>query len=181
MTDAELIGGPEHRPIVIAGYSDEWPRRFEAERDRIRDALGSRPKVEHVGSTAVRGLAAKPIIDIQVSVDDVAAEHTYVPLLQSAGYLLRVREHEHRMLRTAELDVHVHVCSTGSGWERRHLLLRDWLRVDADDRRRYEALKRTLAQRSWPTMNHYADAKSELIAAMIQRAEVWARSIGWRP
>lgn len=106
----EFVGGVEQRPIVVVEYDPEWADTFERERERIRVALGSRlVSVQHVGSTAVAGLAAKPIIDVLVTVANVDDEPSYLPALLSAGYLLRVRELGHRMLRTQQLDVHVHV------------------------------------------------------------------------
>jgi GrpB-like predicted nucleotidyltransferase (UPF0157 family) len=181
MGDVELIGGPEKRAIVIEPYSPVWPDIFEDHRRRI-EALGVvARRVDHIGSTAVRGLAAKPIVDIQVSVPDVDDEPSYVEPLVVAGYRLRVREPGHRMLRTPELDVHIHVCTTGSDWEVRHLLLRDWLRHSADDRAAYASLKTRLQRLDWETMNHYADAKTDLIVAMTARAQRWAASTGWTP
>ena len=126
------IGAPEKVDIVIAEYDPAWPHRFEVERTRIIDALGGRAlRIDHVGSTAVPGLAAKPIIDIDLAVADSADEDGYVPDLVAVGYALRVREpdwEEHRMLRTAAHDVHLHVFSPGSNENARHLLLRDRLR-----------------------------------------------------
>jgi GrpB-like predicted nucleotidyltransferase (UPF0157 family) len=90
---------------------------------------------------------------------------------------LRVRQPGHRMLRTAALDVHVHICGEGSEWERRHLLFRDWLRLDAADREAYAALKRELAEREWAGMNAYAQAKSALIVEITVRAEEWAAGL----
>lgn len=180
--DVELIGGPEKRDIVIELYNPAWAGSFEAHRRRISDALGAvARRVDHVGSTAVTGLAAKPIVDIQVSVADVEEEASYLGPLVAAGYRLRVREPGHRMFRTPGLDVHVHLCDAGSDWERRHLLLRDWLRQSADDREAYADLKIRLQRQDWDTMNHYADAKSELIAEMTVRAKRWALSTGWSP
>jgi GrpB-like predicted nucleotidyltransferase (UPF0157 family) len=98
-----------------------------------------------------------------------------------AGYRLRVRQPGHRMVRTPALDVHVHICTAGSEWERRHLLFRDWLRANADDRDAYARLKRRLAEQDWPGMNAYADAKGPLIAEIITSAETWARSTDWTP
>lgn len=169
----ELIGGREKRAIEIVAYDPAWPRSFEAERAKVVRALGPAAlRVDHVGSTAVPGLAAKPIVDIQLSVADPAVE-TYLPALEAAGYLLRVREEGHRMLRTPDLGVHLHVCAGGSEWEQRQLLFRDWLRVDAADRRLYEHTKRLLARRDWADMNDYADAKSEVIEAILARAAQW--------
>lgn len=180
--DVELVGGPEKRRIVIEPYDPARPTVFENHRRRIEEALGDvARRVDHVGSTAVAGLAAKPIIDVQVSVADVDDESSYLDRLVVSGYQLRVCEPGHRMFRTPELDVHVHVCAAGSDWERRHLLLRDWLCHSAEDREAYAALKRQLQTQDWETMNHYADAKSGLIAEMTARAEQWALSTGWSP
>jgi GrpB-like predicted nucleotidyltransferase (UPF0157 family) len=106
----ELIGGVEKREVVLAEYQPRWAERFAQERARIIAALETRAMaIEHIGSTAVPGLPAKPIIDIQVSVRDVDDEDSYLPDLVAAGYRLRVREPGHRMVRTAERDVHVRV------------------------------------------------------------------------
>jgi GrpB-like predicted nucleotidyltransferase (UPF0157 family) len=180
--EVELIGGPEKRAIVIEPYSSTWPDIFQVHRCRIIDALGAVAcRVDHIGSTAVTGLAAKPIIDIQITVVDVEQEPSYLTPLVGAGYLLRVREPGHRMFRTPDLHVHIHVCAAGSEWERRHLLLRDWLRHSADDREAYAELKTELQRQGWETMNHYAEAKTTLISEMTVRAEEWAASTGWSP
>ncbi|OZM76239.1 GrpB family protein [Pseudonocardia sp. MH-G8] len=180
--ETELIGGPEKREIVIVEYDPTWPDRFAAERARIVGALGSSARrVDHIGSTAVPGLAAKPIIDIDLSVRDPDDEPSYLPALERAGYRLRVRQPGHRMVRTAALDVHVHICGEGSEWERRHLLFRDRLRLDPADREAYAALKRALAEREWADMNAYAEAKGALIAEITARAQVWARAVGRQP
>lgn len=169
--DEVLIGGREARQIVIVDPDPAWPERYEHERRRIVGALVDRVlRIDHIGSTSVPGLAAKPIIDIDVSVVDPHDEAAFVPDLERVGYVLRVREPHHRMLRTPELDVHVHICAAGSDWERRHLLFRDWLRTHPDDRQRYEDVKRQLAMRQWADMNDYADAKSDVIADILARA-----------
>lgn len=179
--DVELIGGIEKREIVVVEPDPAWPARFERERERILAALGAGAvRVDHVGSTAVPGLPAKPIVDIDLSVPDVEDEDAYLPALLAAGYELRVREPGHRLVRTPARDVHVHVCTTGSDWERSHLLFRDRLRHDAADRAAYAALKRELAARDWPSMNDYADAKGGLIGEITARAEAWAIATGWR-
>ena len=177
-----LIGGREKRDIEIVEYNPIWPVRFEAERARIERALGERAiHVHHVGSTSVPGLAAKPIIDINVSVVDPDDEFVYLADLGKGGYVLRVREPGHRMLHTPRRDVHVHVCASRSSWEIRHLLFRDWLRVSEDDCRLYESTKRGLVQREWNDINDYADAKSGVIAEIIARAELWAADTRWEP
>lgn len=168
--DRVLIGGRETREISIVDYDPAWPVRFAQERLRIALLGGAAKRIEHIGSTAVPGLAAKPIIDILVTVDDVEDEARYVPALEAAGYVLRVREPEHRMFRTPARDVHVHIWRSGDDEERRHLVFRDRLRTNAIDRDRYERTKRELAQRSWTDMNYYAEAKSAVIAAILERA-----------
>ena len=177
----ELIGGIEKRTIVLVPYDDAWPHAFERERRRIASALGEVAiRIDHIGSTSIPGLVAKPVIDIDVSVADPDDEAGYLPALESAGSRLRVREPGHRMVRTANRDVHVHICRSGSDWERRHLLFRDWLRHDARDRQAYAVLKQSLAQRDWQDMNAYASAKGPLIEQITARAEKWAAQGAWR-
>jgi GrpB-like predicted nucleotidyltransferase (UPF0157 family) len=169
-----MIGPPEHVDIRICDYDPAWPERFRREAVRIDEALGGRQRlIEHIGSTAVPGLPAKPIVDILLVVDDAADEAAYLPALEAAGYVLRVREpdfHEHRMLRTPEKDVHVHVFSPGAPEIERYRLLRDRLRADEADRELYAQTKRHLAAHDWPTMQHYAEAKTEIVEAIIARA-----------
>lgn len=180
--DVELIGGPEHREIQLVPYDPSWPEKFKSEQQKITTALGARAlRVDHIGSTSIRGLIAKPIIDIQLSVDDPDNEGEYLPELEQQGYVLRLRQKGHRMVRTPELDFQVHICKTGSDWERRHLLFRDWLRHDKDDRRAYADLKERLAKQDWETMNHYADAKGKVIRELTKRAEAWAAETDWQP
>jgi GrpB-like predicted nucleotidyltransferase (UPF0157 family) len=118
-------------------------------------------------------LAAKPIIDVLLTVADVDHEAAYVPALESAGFLLRVREPAHRMMRTPARDVHVHVYEPGRPEVRNYLDLRDWLRVDAEDRELYATTKRSLARQQWNDMNDYADAKSDVIDGVLTRARAW--------
>ncbi len=180
--DAVLVGGRERRAVEIAEPDPTWPAAFERHRAVLARALGARARrIDHVGSTAVPGLAAKPIVDIQVTVEDPDDEPAFGPALEDAGYALRVREPRHRMFRTPARDVHVHVWAAGSDDERRHLLLRDWLRIDRADRTRYEDTKRRLARRRWRDVNYYAEAKTPVITEIMARAESWAGREGWRP
>ena len=169
-----IIGDVESPAIVVVDYDPAWPGRFRREAAKIRAALGKAAlAIEHIGSTSVPGLSAKPIVDILLVVEDSSNEASYVPALEGAGYVLRVRErdfHEHRMLRTAARDVHVHVFSPGSPEIDRYLLLRDHLRRDEEDRAIYARTKRDLATRDWPSMQHYAEAKTEVIEGIIARA-----------
>ena len=166
-----LIGGVEKREINIVDYDRDWPKKFEAHAEIIADALGgSALRIEHIGSTAVPGLAAKPIIDILVVVADSANESAYLPRLEAEGYVLRVREpdwNEHRMFRTPEKDAHIHIYSAGCPEIQRNLAFRDHLRRNIDDRRRYEQTKRELAAKEWADMNAYAEAKTEVIESIM--------------
>jgi len=172
--DSVLIGGREPVTLVISHYDSAWPSRFAELGARIESALGAGAlAVEHIGSTSVPGLAAKPIIDVLVVVADVAEERSYVPALEDAGFVLRVREAGHRMFRTPDKDVHIHVYSSGDQAIRDYLDLRDWLRVDESDRTLYADVKRDLAKRPWSDMNHYAEAKSDVIRQVLGRARAW--------
>jgi GrpB-like predicted nucleotidyltransferase (UPF0157 family) len=168
------VGEPEPAQVVVVEYDPAWPRRFLRERRRIVDALGDAAlAVEHVGSTAVPGLAAKPIIDVLLVVADSSVEPDYLPALEAAGFELRIREpdwHEHRMLRTPDRGVHLHVFGVGSPEIDRLLAFRDRLRSNAGDRARYAATKRQLAEQEWPTVQHYADAKTSVIEGILGRA-----------
>jgi GrpB-like predicted nucleotidyltransferase (UPF0157 family) len=161
--DEVLIGG--RRPVLVelAEPDPSWPQRFEEHRARIAAALGDlATSVDHVGSTSVPGLAAKPVIDVQVVVADLDRA---AGLLEAAGYALRVREPGHRVVKAVPpaYDANVHLYEDGHPELAPHLLFRDRLRADPAARRRYEEVKRSLAGRVWPDMNHYAEAKSDVI------------------
>ena len=167
-----LVGGLEPAQVVIVDYDASWPERFAIEARHIRKALGSRVmRIEHVGSTAVPGLIAKPIIDVLITVVDPADEQGYAPCLEALGYSLRVREEGHRMFRTAGGDVQIHVYADGNAATvSEYLELRDWLRTHQADRAVYGGLKRRLAQLPWRDMNYYAAAKTDVIAEIMRRA-----------
>jgi GrpB-like predicted nucleotidyltransferase (UPF0157 family) len=171
MLSSVLIGGLEPVTVKIVDYDPSWPRRFEELAARVRAALGATSlAVEHIGSTAVPGLGAKPIIDILVVVDDVNDEARFVTPLQDAGFVLRVREPGHRVMRAPARDVHLHFYEPGADAIQDYLSLRDWLRSHPEDSQLYEATKRELATRRWDDMNYYAEAKSEVITEILGRA-----------
>lgn len=169
-----LIGGVEKREIKIVAYDANWPKKFTTHEKAIAAALGAAAlRIEHVGSTSVPDLGAKPIIDILVVVADSADESAYLPQLEKAGYVLRVREpdwNEHRMFRTPEKDVHVHIYSMGCEEIERNLIFRDRLRKNIDDRLRYEKTKKDLATKAWSHMQEYANAKTDVIESVIAAA-----------
>src|SRR5436190_7223012 len=172
--DETLIGGTEKREIIVVDYDQRWPGKFQRHAQIIASALGENVlAIEHVGSTSVPELAAKPIIDMLVVVEDSGLEDSYLPALVKAGYILRVREpdwHQHRMFRTPERDVHIHVFSAGCAEIRRLIAFRDRLRSNSEDRSLYESVKRNLAKEEWSDMNEYARAKSDVVERIIDRA-----------
>jgi len=158
-------------PVVLHGYDSSWPERYERAAARIAGALGAHAvRLEHVGSTSVPDLPAKPIIDIALEVPDSAAESAYVPALEAAGYALWIREpdwFEHRLLKTPNRDVNLHVFSIGCSETERMVRFRNRLRADSADRERYARAKRELAAQEWKYVQQYADAKSEVIAEIL--------------
>lgn len=171
VTTLELVGGAEALELELHGYDARWASTYLEHRRRIGDApLAGRIGIHHIGSTSVPGLAAKPIIDILVTVDDITAEEDYLDALLDAGYELRVREPGHRLVRTPARDVHVHLFEHDDPAVDGHLLLRDRLRSDPEDRALYEDTKRRLLSKRWDDMNDYADAKTDVIVAIKARA-----------
>ena len=161
--------------VVIEEPDPAWPDRFEEWRVRLRATLGEAAvRIEHVGSTSVPGLTAKPILDIQVSVSDLADEDGYVAPLEAVGLQLRSRDAVHRYFRPfpgRPRDVHVHVCAAGSRWESEHLLFRDYLRGHRDARDQYAAAKRAAAAAWADDRLAYTDAKTAVILAILRRAD----------
>ena len=161
-------------PIVLAEYDPGWPALYAREEERIHGALGERALVlEHAGSTSVPGLAAKPVIDIVLGVADSSDEASYVPPLEAAGYVLRIREpdwHEHRCLKGPDTNVNLHVFTAGSSEIDRMLGFRDHLRENDADRELYERTKRELATKEWAFVQDYADAKTAVVEEIIVRA-----------
>lgn len=161
-------------PVRLVDSDAGWAAQYVQQEARIRAALGHRAvRVEHVGSTSVPGLAAKPVIDMVLVVTDSADEAGYVPDLEAAGYTLQFREpdwYEHRFLRARDPDAQIHVFSVGSPEVERMLLFRDRLRSRSEERELYERTKRELAGRRWAYVQDYADAKSAVVEEIISRA-----------
>lgn len=167
--------------VVLEDYNPAWPDWYAEEEAVIRAALGDVAlRIEHTGSTSVPGLAAKPLIDILLLVPDADDEAAYLPALEAAGYALRVRQpdwYQHRCLvrrmeSGARRNVNLHVFAPESGAPEieRILAFRDRLRTHDEDREYYERTKRTLARRDWKFVQHYANAKSEVIEEILGRA-----------
>lgn len=164
--------------LVVVDYDAAWPALFEAEAAKVRAVLGAATlDLEHVGSTAVPGLAAKPVIDLNLTVADSADEASYAPSLEAAGYRLIVREpdwFQHRMFKGTDPAANLHVFSEGCPELARMRAMRDWLRRTPADVAFYAAAKKRLAERDWAYVQDYADAKSEVVAEILGRALAWA-------
>jgi GrpB-like predicted nucleotidyltransferase (UPF0157 family) len=160
--------------IMLVDPDPAWAASFLVEAARIRKAVGGGVvDVHHVGSTSVPGLAAKPILDIVLLVEDSAVEDSYAPALQAAGYSFHVREphwHEHRLFKAEQPKVNLHVFTAGSCEVVRMLAFRDRLRSHPADRHLYELTKRHLATRRWRYVQDYADAKSAVVNEILRRA-----------
>ena len=167
---------PLSAPLEVVDYDPAWPSRFEQETSGIRRALGERAlRLEHVGSTSVPGLAAKPVIDMVLVVAVSARETDYAPPLEAIGYRLRIREpewHEHRMFQGPHSGVNLHVFSVGCPEIGRMLAFRDHLRANERDRDLYARTKRELATRQWKYTQNYADAKTAVVEEILRRAGV---------
>lgn len=170
--------------VVIVPYDAGWAAAYASWERRLREVLGpAAQRVDHVGSTSVYGLAAKPVTDIQVSVERVADESLYAAQLGSVGVPLRNRNFSHRYFcppPTSPRTVQIHVCQSGSAWERDHLLFRDYLRAQPSVRQDYAQLKRELALVWGNDRLAYADAKTNFILDALSAAATWAAAAGWR-
>ena len=166
---------PLNGTITLEAYNPDWPVLFQREALRIRSSLGNKAlQIHHVGSTSVPGLCAKPVIDILLVVADSSDEPSYVPDLESVDYVLRIREpdwFEHRLFKSRDDGVNLHVFSENTSEIERMLGFRDRLRSHEGDRRRYGQVKRELSRRTWRYVQHYADAKTTVIEEIIKRRE----------
>jgi GrpB-like predicted nucleotidyltransferase (UPF0157 family) len=170
---------PLNTQVLLVDYDPTWPAQYEAYRQKIVEALGDKiVLLEHVGSTSVPGLAAKPRIDILLIVPDSSDEPSYIPMLEAAGFDLHIREsdwYEHRCLKGIDPPANLHVFSTGCIEIDRMIGFRDWLRTHDDDRALYESTKRRLAAQQWQFIQDYADAKSDIVEEIRIRAGLPAR------
>lgn len=161
-----VLGQPKAENIEVEAYSPSWAELFQTLRQGIAAALaGKTLAIEHIGSTAVPGLPAKPVIDIDVIVDDPENEDTYVPALTAMGYTLTVREHSwyrHRMLRLDSPRVNVHVFGPDCPEYIRHILFRDWLCTHPQDRSLYADAK-TQAKDGADTVQTYNMRKQAVV------------------
>lgn len=174
---AYVPGAGPSQHIEIVDSNEAWPEQFQILADRIQCALGWRALViEHVGSTSVRELPAKPIIDIDLIVADPNDELSYVPALEGVGFELRVREpwwFGHRVLRHLDPECHLHVFGYDSPEVVKHRIFRDWLRENPNDRELYANTKREAAALARSAGEHsmqYNVRKESVIKDIYRRA-----------
>jgi GrpB-like predicted nucleotidyltransferase (UPF0157 family) len=172
-----VTGAAPEVGIGVTGYDPGWPRQYDHLAGRIRQALGWRVlQLEHVGSTSVPGLAAKPVIDIDLTVADPGREQDYVPALEPVGFRLVIREpwwYGHRALVTDQPRCNLHVFGFDSPELVRHRIFRDWLRGNPGERDRYAAAKRQAASAANAAGEHvmqYNARKEPVIRAIYHRA-----------
>jgi GrpB-like predicted nucleotidyltransferase (UPF0157 family) len=163
--------------IIIEEYQPYWPQKFEEEEQLLSTVLPPGSIIEHIGSTAVPGLAAKPVIDIMIGLADFAMADDLIPHIVGFKYeYLKFIETEmpyrrfFRKFQGQERTHHIHMVGTGSEFWNRHLAFRNYLRTHDEAAAQYTALKRELAQREWDDMNDYADAKTAFIRDIEARA-----------
>lgn len=176
---------PEDR-VVIVPYDPAWPALFRRDAARLRQALGPTAlRIDHIGSTAVPDLAAKPVIDIQISVLSFDPLNAYRRPLEALGFVFRADNPDRtkRYFREAPGNrrTHIHVRVHGSWSEQFALLVRDFLRAHPDVAERYAVVKRALARQHAADRHAYTDAKGPFIWQMIHAASDWSQRTGWAP
>lgn len=172
--------------VEIAEYDALWPRLFQDRGERLRRALGAVAlRIDHIGSTSVPGLAAKPIIDVEISVAAFDPLDGFREPLEALGYVFRADniERTKRYFREAPgtRREHLHVRTAGSWGEQFALLFRDYLRTHPDETEQYASLKRDLAERYRDDRHGYTEAKGPFIWSVMRRATGWSQEIGWEP
>jgi GrpB-like predicted nucleotidyltransferase (UPF0157 family) len=167
--------------VWIVEYDPAWAEMAVAEIARIEGAMGeAAARIDHVGSTAVPGLAAKPIVDLQLAVADLDARSLYVEPLEGLGYLFAPDPaspdfHFFGLPAARPRSHHLHVCAAGSEHERRHLAVRDYLRAHPGEVRAYAGVKRELVARAPGDRLAYIEGKDAYVAALERRALAWYR------
>jgi GrpB-like predicted nucleotidyltransferase (UPF0157 family) len=172
--------------VEIVSYDPAWPSQFAALGKKLRDALGAAAlRIDHIGSTSVPGLAAKPIIDVQISVASFDPLDDYKVPLERVGYVHRAGNPERtkRYFREGpgQRRTHIHVRRAGSFSEQFALLFRDYLRTHSEDAPAYAAVKRRLADQYGHDRRGYVEAKVPYVWQIIRRADEWAQQVGWEP
>jgi GrpB-like predicted nucleotidyltransferase (UPF0157 family) len=180
------LPGQKAEPVIIVPYDPQWPPRFQQLAKNLRAASQSKAlRIDHIGSTSIPGLAAKPVIDIQVSVAALEPVEAYGRALGSLGYVFRADNTDlsKRYFREkpGTRRTHIHVRQAGSWGEQLNLLFRDYLRVHEQDASRYAQVKMELAEIYRNDRIKYVDGKVEIIWEILMKANRWSQDVGWYP
>lgn len=172
--------------LLVVAYDPEWPQLFAGLAGRLRSQLGELAlRIDHIGSTAVPGLDAKPIIDVQISVASLEPVETYCPQIENCGFVWRANNSEltkrYFRERPGLRRTHIHVRRAGSFSERFALLFRDYLRLHSERAAEYARLKRRLAPLLLTERHAYVEAEVPFTWETMRPADDWAQSVGWEP
>ncbi|PDT31049.1 hypothetical protein CO660_05440 [Rhizobium sp. L9] len=175
-----------NEPVEISDWSPEWTTKFRAKATALREALSKQAqRIDHIGSTAIQGLAAKPIIDIQISVANFDHMDDLVEALETVGYVWRSSNPELTKRYFREIPgherTHIHIRRLGSWHEQWTLLFRDYMRLHVEEHGTYAALKRSLAAQFRNDRLAYITGKEDYLWQVIRRADRWAATTGWSP
>lgn len=173
-------------PIIIKPYDPEWPKLFSRLGIQLRSALGDVAlRIDHIGSTSIPGMDAKPIIDVQISVATLDPVDPFRLPLESVGFLWRSNNPEltKRYFREkpGERRTHIHVRRMGSFSQQFPLLFRDYMRAHPQEVPPYGDMKRRLAEQYGKDREGYTIAKGDFVWAVVRRADQWAQDVGWEP
>jgi len=166
--------------VAVIEYNKKWPKLFNQERNLLLKALGKAAIcIEHIGSTSVPSLAARPVIDIMAGLRDFADADSLVPKVVDLGYTY-IREYENvmpnrrffRKMQNGKDTHHIHMVEIGGEFWERHLLFRDYLRENPKIAAEYALLKKKLARHQWKDANDYAEAKTQFIKGVEEQARV---------
>ncbi|MFD0616863.1 GrpB family protein [Paenibacillus sp. GCM10027629] len=173
-------------PIEVVVYRPEWKNQFLELGSALRSALGDNVfRIDHVGSTSVVGLAAKPIIDIQISVPNLSEMETYQTILERVGYRYRADNDDLSKRYFREVPgkprTHIHVRQAGSWSEQLNLLFRDYLRRHPEACHTYGQVKNHLAELYRDDREAYVRGKEDVVWAILREAHIWSMAVGWKP
>ncbi|MES5929838.1 GrpB family protein [Bacillus cereus group sp. MG9] len=172
--------------IIVVPYKSEWSKEFQNLGDSLRSVLGDVAiRIDHIGSTSIPGLAAKPIIDIQISVNSLELLDSFKKPLKSLGFIYRADNSDRSKSYFREIPdskrTHIHVRREGSWPEQLALLFRDYMRTHPEDCKQYGELKYRLAEKYTNNRHMYTESKDPLIWEILRKADKWSQNIGWIP
>ncbi|NIK76684.1 GrpB-like predicted nucleotidyltransferase (UPF0157 family) [Paenibacillus castaneae] len=171
---------------TISKYDPEWKIIFNEIASKLRNSLGDLAiRIDHVGSTSVIGLDAKPIIDIQISVLNLDTVLNDKKWIENLGFVLREdnpdKTKRYFREQPGSRRTHIHVRQAGSFSEQLSLLFRDYLRVHPEDCLRYAQEKHRLMELFKNERSNYVEGKGPIVWDILQKAHIWSQQVGWKP